>query len=110
MNTNDVLVATTLRGSAQGKDIFIKVKIFNPVSEEDIARCRFEIWMDAKLEHQSDVMGDSGIHALMLALWKIETDLIHKSPFNEIDLEKDEHLGLGFIHSPRVWRSVYGSE
>ena len=85
----------------------ILVKVFAPSREDGIYSCAYEIWIGNELVRVSAVTGGDDVHALLLALWKIETDLKHKVPFSSMDIEHDEFFGFGFIHSNRVWESVY---
>jgi hypothetical protein len=85
------------------------VKIYAPSIEGDLYRCTYELWVDGSLERNSSVTGGDAVHALLLALWKIEADLTHRSPFNSLAIQHDASMGLGFIHSKRVWDSVYKS-
>lgn len=97
-------VLTALVGD-QSKSV--EVRISAPVKENQVERCTYKIFVDGILVRESSSTGGSGVHALMMTLWKIETDLRHMTPFRDMQFETDEHLGLGFVHSKRVWDSIY---
>jgi hypothetical protein len=106
--TDHDFASRVVQGAFRNEPVSILVKIFTPLQEEKFVRCKFEIWKEGALQRESSVIGEDGIHALMLALWKIETDLTHMPPFNEMTFEGDGHFGFGFIHSKNVWESVHG--
>jgi hypothetical protein len=85
----------------------VEVRISAPEKENQVERCTYKILVDGILVRESSSAGDNGIHALMMTLWKIETDLRHMTPFRDMEFEMDDHLGLGFIHSKKVWDSIY---
>jgi len=86
----------------------VEVRIFAPKRDDENTHiCTYEIFVDDMFERKSYALGNDGVQALLLALWKVEIDLQHMSPFKEMVFDIDDQTGFGFIHAKRVWDSVY---
>ncbi len=106
-NLDQVFATSTLIALEGDKERSVEVRIFAPMNEPDLERCVYQILVDGVVKRESAVPGIDGIQALLGALWKVEIELKHMSPFKEMTFDIDEQRGFGFIHSKRVWDSVY---
>jgi hypothetical protein len=101
------ILTKVLHASEGNQKTSVVVSIFAPVKENELHICSYEIQIGNEIVRSSSVSGGDDVHAMLLALWKIETELKFKPPFDTLGIEHDDVLGFGFIHSKQVWESVY---
>jgi len=83
----------------------VLVRIFAPIENEDgIWRCCYEISENGNVIIDDKVTGNDSLQPLVLALYKIETQLRHSGKLNDYHLEEEMDGGYGFLTSRNAWK------
>lgn len=104
------VIASKLLSSANSElNRNLRVDVFAPFEGAcGYWHCRYEFIVDGVPDRESVVQGVDGVDAIVAAFWHIEIDLALKDRYKMLEVQSDSPEGLGFVHSPRVWKSIYG--
>ena len=105
-NSHSIIVSRRLKAQSPD-DAFVEVTIYAPTDIDAGWECQYRIQASEYADLLRSAVGEDSVQSLLLALWQIELQLAYKEPFKSLKLEKFDKEGYGFIHSPKVWNSVY---